>query len=101
MRRPVMKYAVLSVALIISLAAITFQAAEPQADGAGKVFQTKDYKIQVTTVAECLSYPYSLTFLPDGSILIPQLNGQIRVVRNGKLAPEAISGTPKVHYVPG
>jgi aldose sugar dehydrogenase len=95
-----MKYAVFSVALIILLAAITFQAAEPQA-GAGKVFQTKDYKIQITTVAEGLSYPYSLEFLPDGSILIPQLNGQLRVVRNGKLAPEAISGTPKVHYVPG
>src|SRR5215510_1864469 len=100
MRRSVMKYAAFSVALIISLAAYSFQAAEPQA-GAAKTFQTKDYSVRVTTVTEGLSYPYSLTFLPDGSILIAQLNGQLRVVRNGKLVPEAITGVPKVHYVPG
>src|SRR6187200_3176893 len=95
-----MKYAVFSVVLIISLAAETFQADEPQA-GAPKVFQTKDYPIRVTTGAEGLSYPYSLTFLPDGSILIAQLYGQLRVVRNGKLVTEPITGVPKVHYVPG
>jgi len=95
-----MKYAVFSVALMISLTAYTFRAAEPQA-GAAKTFQTKDYPIRVTTVAEGLSYPYSLTFLPDGGILIAQLNGQLRVVRNGKLAAEPITGVPKVHYIPG
>ena len=94
-----MKYALLGVTLIVLLAAC-FTAAQPQA-GASKVFQTKDYQIRVTTVTEGLSYPYSFTFLPDGTMLIAQLNGQLRVVRNGKLAPEVISGVPKVHYVPG
>src|SRR5262245_795080 len=99
MRRSVMKYVLFSVVLIISLAAYTFNA-EPQA-AAGKVFQTKDYQIRVTTVTAGLSYPYSFTFLPDGAILIAQLNGQLRIVRNGKLVMEPISGAPKVHYVPG
>jgi aldose sugar dehydrogenase len=72
----------------------------PDATG-GKVVQTKDYQIRVATLAEGLSYPYSFVFLPDGSMLIAQLNGQLRMFRNGKLVPEPITGVPKVHYVPG
>lgn len=66
-----------------------------------QMFQTADYAIRVVTLSQDLSYPYSFTFLPDGTMLIAQLNGQLRVFRNGTLEPEAISGIPEVHYVPG
>jgi aldose sugar dehydrogenase len=84
-----------------SPAATPASAADAPASPAAKIFQTKDYQIRVVTLAEGLAYPYSLTFLPDGTILIPQLNGQLRVFRNGSLAAETISGIPEVHYVPG
>src|SRR5690348_16965583 len=32
-----------------------------------------------------LSYPYALAFLPDGSILITERAGRMRIVRNGIL----------------
>src|SRR5262245_61102307 len=99
-----MKYALLSVALILALTAgLALHAAAPQkaSDAKSKVFQTTDYSIRVVSVTEGLSYPYSLNFLPDGTILIAQLNGQLRTVRNGKLAPEVIKGVPEVHYVAG
>jgi glucose/arabinose dehydrogenase len=43
-----------------------------------------------------LSYPYALAFLPDGSILITERAGRLRIVRHGALDPQPISGMPEV-----
>jgi len=51
-------------------------------------------RIRVVAVTRELEYPISLAFLPDGSILIPQRFGQLRIVRNGKLDPAPVQGVP-------
>jgi|SRR5579871_484926 len=43
-----------------------------------------------------LGYPYALAFLPDGSILITERAGRLRIVRGGKLDPQPIAGIPEV-----
>jgi glucose/arabinose dehydrogenase len=43
-----------------------------------------------------LSRPYALAFLPDGTMLITERAGRLRVVRNGVLDPEPIAGVPAV-----
>src|SRR5262245_11855661 len=43
-----------------------------------------------------LRYPYALAFLPDGSILITERAGRLRLVRDGKLDPQPIAGLPEV-----
>jgi glucose/arabinose dehydrogenase len=43
-----------------------------------------------------LSYPYALAFLPDGGMLITERAGRLRIVRNGVLDPQPISGMPEV-----
>jgi glucose/arabinose dehydrogenase len=40
--------------------------------------------------------PWSIAFLPNGDMLVTEKPGRLRVVRNGKLDPQAISGTPQV-----
>src|ERR1700741_208857 len=62
--------------------------AGPPMDSTPKVFNTADYKIRVVTVAEGLGYPYSFAFLPDGSILVSELQGRLRMIRDGKLLSE-------------
>ena len=42
------------------------------------------------------SYPYALAFLPDGNILVTERAGRLRIVRDGKLDPEPITGIPEV-----
>ncbi len=70
-------------------------------DSTPKTFDTAEYRIRVVTVAEGLSYPYSFAFLPDGSMLVNELEGRLRVIRDGKLVPEPVSGIPSVHFTPG
>ncbi|MBM3770013.1 MAG: PQQ-dependent sugar dehydrogenase [Acidimicrobiia bacterium] len=43
-----------------------------------------------------LSRPFSMAFVPDGSILVTERAGRLRVVRNGVLDPKPIAGIPDV-----
>src|SRR2546430_10818548 len=70
-------------------------------DSSPKLFDTKEYKIRVVTIAENLVYPYCFTFLPDGTMLVVESEGRLRVVKDGKLQAEPISGIPKVYFVGG
>jgi len=57
-------------------------------------FEQRDIKVSVVTKG--LSHPWSLAFLPDGSILITERAGRLRIVRNGVLDPVPVAGTPQV-----
>jgi glucose/arabinose dehydrogenase len=50
--------------------------------------------IRVVVVTKALSYPYSMAFLPDGTMLVAQRNGQLRTIRNGKLDANPVEGGP-------
>ena len=52
--------------------------------------------VRVTVLTKALSFPFTLTFLPDGTLLITQRDGKLRVMRNGKLEPNAVAGGPRV-----
>ena len=41
-----------------------------------------------------LSYPWGMAFLPGGEILVTERPGRLRVIRDGVLEPEPISGGP-------
>jgi glucose/arabinose dehydrogenase len=52
---------------------------------------------QVRLVAtKGLNQPWSMAFLPDGSILVTERPGRLRIVRDGVLDPQPVAGVPKV-----
>jgi aldose sugar dehydrogenase len=57
---------------------------------------TSELQIRVSAVATGLSHPWSLAFLPDGSILVTERSGKLRIIRNGTLDPTPIAGVPAV-----
>ena len=60
-----------------------------------QIFDTFEHRIRVVPVRG-LARPWALAFLPDGDILITERAGHLRIVRNGVLDPQRISGIPAV-----
>jgi glucose/arabinose dehydrogenase len=61
------------------------------------VFDTAEqHKIRVVVVTKGLSHPWSLAFLPDGGMLVTERAGRVRIIRDGVLDPQPLSGVPKV-----
>jgi glucose/arabinose dehydrogenase len=57
-------------------------------------------KIRVVVVTRALAFPWSLAFLPDGSMLVTEREGRLRIIRNGVLDPQPVAGGP-VSYSAG
>lgn len=51
-------------------------------------------ELNVETLAEGLVNPWSMAFLPDGSMLVTERDGKLRVIRNGALVAEPVAGVP-------
>ena len=51
---------------------------------------------QVETLADGLSSPWSLAFLPDGGMLVTERSGQLRLIDvAGQLRAEPVAGVPE------
>lgn len=55
-------------------------------------------KIRVVAVTTALEFPFSAAFLPDGSMLVTERAGRLRIIRNGVLDPKPIAGGPASYW---
>src|SRR5262245_43967716 len=55
-------------------------------------------KIRVSVLAQGLTNPFSLAFLPDGNMLVTERTGQLRVIRKGVLDPKPVAGGPTAYW---
>ena len=55
-------------------------------------------RIRVVVVTKALEYPWSLAFLPDGTMLVTERAGRLRVIRNGVLDPQPVAGGPASYF---
>lgn len=53
--------------------------------------------VGVESVTDGLETLWGFVFLPDGNILATEREGRLRMIRNGELQEEAISGVPEVY----
>jgi aldose sugar dehydrogenase len=52
---------------------------------------------KITEIATGLDHPWSMAFLPDGSILVTERPGRLRLIKGGSLLAQPITGVPPVH----
>ena len=60
----------------------------------GEVPETPGWRAEV--VVDGLSHPWSIAWLPDGSALVTERPGRLRLIRDGRLDPKPVAGLPPV-----
>ncbi|TVQ66119.1 MAG: PQQ-dependent sugar dehydrogenase [Balneolaceae bacterium] len=66
-------------------------------DEPGEIHSSEELDFYVQDVVSGLSFPWGMAFLPDGSMLITEREGTLRVVRSGELLPDPVGGVPEVY----
>lgn len=83
-------------ALALVLAAAPVHAAKPDPQTAQQPPAPEGKaRLKQEVLAEGLVNPWSLAFLPDGSILVTERPGRLRVIENGALRKGSVSGLPQ------
>lgn len=55
-------------------------------------------RIRVVAVTRALQTPFAINFLPDGTMLVTERAGRLRVIRNGVLDPQPVGGGPASYW---
>lgn len=63
--------------------------------GPAKALETSAGTLRIEPVVQGLNGPWSLGFLPDGALLVTEIDGRILLVRNG--TAQAVKGLPDIH----
>ena len=58
--------------------------------------EAADYQLE--EIVGGLDMPWGLAFLPNGDLLVTELTGALRVIRNGKLVVEPVANVPQSTY---
>jgi aldose sugar dehydrogenase len=78
---------------------LLFAAGCTQALDGSIVVDTQKARVQLVVLASGLNHPWGIAFLPDGSALVTERPGRLRIVdRSGKLS-EPVNGVPAVDAV--
>lgn len=85
-----MKKLICSALILVSIGAANAQPV------AGSTITTQKQKFVLQSVTTELQRPWGMAFLPDGRILVTELAGEIRIIKDDKLLDEKISGVPEV-----
>jgi glucose/arabinose dehydrogenase len=69
---------------------------EPLGDGPWTYRVAEGVRLKVSVVTKGLQNPWNLVFIPDGSMLVTERPGRLRVIRNGVLDPAPVAGLPAI-----
>ena len=97
MKRAVALFVLCLSSLVYAQSTVVDLPRAPLGDGPWTFDTAEQHKIKVTVLTKTLQRPFGLAFLPDGTILITERPGRLRVMRNGVLDPTPVAGLPAVN----
>jgi len=83
---------------VVAAFVLTLRASPRQNPRESLDFKTDTQKIRIVPIAVGLDSPWSMVFLPSGDILVTERPGRLRLISNGKLDDEPISGLPEIQF---
>jgi aldose sugar dehydrogenase len=66
------------------------------APAVAQTVKSDEHEFRVVKLVEGLDHPWSVAFLPDGRMLVTERSGRLRIVKDGKLDPQPVSGLPQI-----
>jgi glucose/arabinose dehydrogenase len=82
--------------IILSLSTLVFAVAGGVLVTGQTAMRSAHHDYRVVPVVEGLIQPWSIAFLPGGDALVTERPGRLRIIRGGKLLPQAVEGVPAV-----
>ncbi len=76
-------------------AALLATFAGPALAQSGDIVKTQEVSVRVEKLAEGLEHPWAVEVLPDGSYIVTERPGRLRIIRDGKIS-DPVSGVPQV-----
>ncbi|HUG28236.1 MAG TPA: PQQ-dependent sugar dehydrogenase [Gemmatimonadales bacterium] len=81
---------------VIALILVAGLALSAPATAQDSTLRSARHDYRVVTVVEGLVHPWSMTWLPNGDMLVTERPGRLRIVRDGQLLPEPVAGLPTI-----
>jgi glucose/arabinose dehydrogenase len=81
-------------ALILLLALLPLLSCADKPLPAAEVYDSQQQRFRVVPVVQGLENPWGMSFLPDGSMLVSERPGRLRIIKEGRLMPEPVAGLP-------
>jgi glucose/arabinose dehydrogenase len=81
--------------IVLIAVSLLLSTAIPKDSGA-QIHRSTLHDYRVVPVATGLQNPWGIAFLPGGDILVTEKAGRLRIVREGRLLPDAVPGVPEV-----
>jgi glucose/arabinose dehydrogenase len=81
--------------IVLIAVSLLLSAAIPKDSGA-QIHRSTLHDYRVVPVASGLQNPWGIAFLPGGDILVTEKPGRLRIIREGRLLPDAVPGIPEV-----
>src|SRR5690606_16270958 len=67
---------------------------KPLPDGPFEYATAEGQDIRVVVLTKALDYPYAIAFLPDGTLLVTERVGRLKMIQGGKLVEQPVEGGP-------
>jgi glucose/arabinose dehydrogenase len=81
-----------------TMAALLFTGTITSCFSQDKTIQSEKLSFRTETIETGIGVPWGMEFMPDGDILVADVSGKIRVIRNNKMLSEPVQGVPAVYH---
>lgn len=82
--------------LLQVLITLIFLSAQPVHAESENIPSSSDKGFNIATIAEGLEHPWGMALLPNGNILVTERPGRLRIIKQGVLQAESITGLPSI-----